>query len=120
MTSSFQNVLLLDSGNIVIENPDPFFDIDLFREYSMITWSDYWRRIICPHLDSIYGAEINKRKRARYDRLPMTYGENGNNFSGVDIDSVAFHDLDGTVSNFSTELGQLLANNFSHGKTLLF
>ncbi|CUM56745.1 uncharacterized protein AC631_05110 [Debaryomyces fabryi] len=119
MVSSFQNVLLLDSDNIVIENPDPFFDSDLFRTYGMITWPDYWRRTISPHFYNIAGTEVNERKRVRYDRLQIGYDESDNNLQENEKDSVPFHDLDGAVPNLSTESGQLFINKDSHGKTLL-
>lgn len=119
MASSFQNVLLLDSDNIVIENPDPFFDSDLFKRYGMITWPDYWVRTISPHFYNISGTEVNERKRVRYNRLPIGYAEADNNLSETEKDFVPFHDLDGAVPNLSTESGQLFINKSSHGKTLL-
>ena len=119
MVSSFENVLLLDSDNIVIENPDPFFDSDLFKEYGMITWPDYWRRTISPHFYNISGVEVNEKKRVRYDRLPIGYAESDYNLLESEKDSVPFHDLDGAVPNVSTESGQLLISKLSHGKTLL-
>lgn len=119
MVSSFQNVLLLDSDNIVIENPDPFFNSDLFHKYGMITWPDYWRRTISPHFYDIAGVSVNEKKRVRYDRLPIGYDKSGNNLEENGQDSVPFHDLDGTVPNLSTESGQLFINKVSHGKTLL-
>ncbi|CUM49769.1 unnamed protein product [Debaryomyces tyrocola] len=119
LASSFQNVLLLDSDNIVIENPDPFFDSDLYKKYGMITWPDYSERTISPHFYNISGTEVNERKRVRYDRLPIGYTESNDNLSDAERDSVPFHDLDGTVPNLSTESGQLFINKLSHGRTLL-
>jgi alpha 1,2-mannosyltransferase len=119
MASSFQNVLLLDSDNIVIENPDAFFDSDLFKRYGIITWPDYWRRTISPHFYNISGTEVNKRKRVRYDRLPIDYTESDDNLLETEKDSVPFHDLDGTVPNMSTESGQLFISKLSQEKTLL-
>lgn len=119
MASSFQNVLLLDSDNIVIENPDPFFDSELFKNYGMVTWPDYWRRTISPHFYTISGAEVNERKRVRYNRITIGNAESDDNLSEAEKDSVPFHDLDGAVPNLSTESGQFYISKLSHGKTLL-
>lgn len=119
LASSFQNVLLLDSDNIVIENPDPFFDSNLFKKYGMVTWPDYSERTISPHFYNISGTEVNERKRARYNRIPIGYTESDDNLSDAEKGSVPFHDLDGTVPNLSTESGQLFINKLSHGRTLL-
>ena len=40
--SSFEEILFLDSDSFPIENPDPLFDSEPFRETGMITWPDVW------------------------------------------------------------------------------
>lgn len=97
LASSFQNVLLLDSDNIVIDNPDPFFESDLFKKYGMITWPDYSGRTISPHFYNISGAVVNERKRVRYMSLPINFIESDNNLLEAETNSVPFHDLEGAV-----------------------
>lgn len=118
MTTSFQNVLLLDSDNIVIENPDTFFESKLFREFGMITWPDYWERTISPLFYNISGVEVNERRRIRYNRLPFQVSPD-DNLTKEESEEVPYHDLDGTVPDLSTESDQLFINKATHGRTLL-
>lgn len=118
MTTSFQNVLLLDSDNIVIENPDTFFESKLFKDYGMITWPDYWERTISPLFYDIAGVTINERRRTRYNRLPLQVSID-DNLTEEQSKEVPYHDLDGTVPDLSTESGQLFINKATNGRTLL-
>lgn len=118
MTTSFQNVLLLDSDNIVIENPDTFFESKLFKEYGMITWPDYWERTISPLFYNISGVKVNERRRIRYSRLPLQVSLE-DNLTEKESKEVPYHDLEGTVPDLSTESGQLFINKATNGRTLL-
>lgn len=120
MTSSFQNILLLDSDNVLVQNPDLLMVSDVFKEYGMVTWPDYWERTISPIYYDIADVKVNENKRVRYNRLPLNLpsGQEAN-VEPTQKESVPFHDLEGTIPNLSTESGQLLINKATHGKTLL-
>ncbi|CUM67571.1 uncharacterized protein PRCAT00005271001 [Priceomyces carsonii] len=118
LVSSFQNVLLLDSDNIIIENPDSIFESDLFHNYGMITWSDYWSRTISPIFYDVLGIKVNEKKRVRYNRFPLRVPPDVTD-SIPDSNSVPYHDLEGAIPDLSTESGQLFVNKLTHGKTLL-
>lgn len=118
MTSLFQHVLLLDSDNVVILDPDAVFDSDLYRKNGMITWPDYWERTISPVYYKIAGITVDEKRRVRYNRLPLRV-DPGANIGPDEAESVPYHDLDGAVPNLSTESGQMFVNKGLHGKTLL-
>lgn len=120
MVSSFQNVLLLDSDNVVVQNPDKLFESKLFKQYGMITWPDYWERTISPVFYDIAGVEVNELKRVRYNRFPLALKDpKKNNIDPSEKDKVPYHDLEGTIPNLSTESGQLLINKGDHACALL-
>ena len=116
LTSSFQHILLLDSDNIVIQKPDDIFESKLYKEFGMITWPDYWERTISPHYYDIAGITVNEHLRVWYNRMPLHVVATSN---VDDINSVAYHDLQGAVPNPSTESGQLFINKELHADTLL-
>ena len=118
--SSFQHILLLDSDNIIVSNPDRVFNSPLYKKYGMITWPDYWKRTIYPKYYDIAGLNVNEHKRARHDRFPLF--EPINSKASLDVkpdDKVPYHDLEGAVPDLSTESGQLIINKATHGKTIL-
>lgn len=120
MTSSFQNVLLLDADNIILRNPNKVFESDLFKEYGMITWPDYWRRTISPVFYDISDTEVDEHKRVRYNRFPLNVkGSKESNIGKDDLESVPYHELEGTIPDLSTESGQLFINKATHSCTLL-
>lgn len=119
MTSSFQNILLLDSDNILIQNPDPIFKSDLFKEYGMVMWPDYWRRTTSPVFYDVAGVKVNEKKRVRDNRFSLNVGEKESNLSDEEMKKVPYHDLEGAVPDLSTESGQIFINKATHGKTLL-
>lgn len=119
MTSSFQNILLLDSDNILIQNPDSIFESDLFKEYGMIMWPDYLRRTTSPVFYDVAGVKINERKRVRSSRFSLNVDKSEANLDDNEMHAVPYHDLEGAVPDLSTESGQLFINKATHGKTLL-
>lgn len=120
VTCTFQNVLMLDSDNILIDNPDEIFQSKLYQDYGMITWPDYWERTISPSFYDIAGVKVNEKKRVRYNRFPLNVPLTEDpNLNDDEAKSVPYHDLDGAVPNLSTESGQLVVNKATHGKTLL-
>lgn len=120
MTSSFENVLLLDSDNIILSNPDEVFESQLYKENGMITWPDYWQRTISPHYYDIANVKVNEKKRVRYNRYPLQVDEKADsNIAEGEAADIPFHDLEGAIPDLSTESGQLMINKGTHGKTLL-
>lgn len=117
MTSLFQHVLLMDSDNLAILNPDSVFDSDIYLSNGMITWPDYWERTISPYYYHIAGIKVDEQRRIRYNRIPLSPAPGDN--VGDKIDSVPYHDLEGAVPNLSTESGQMFINKGLHSKTLL-
>lgn len=123
MVSSFQNVLLLDSDNIVLQNPDKLFESKLFKDNGMVLWPDYWKRTISPVFYDISGSFVNEKKRARYNRFPLaldsTQSSNILPSESDESEAVPYHDLEGTIPDLSTESGQVLINKATHSCTLL-
>lgn len=119
--SSFQHILLLDSDNMIISNPELIFRSSLYLTYGMITWPDYWKRTIYPKYYEIADLEVNENKRARVNRFPLFEPINDENGLYVEKGdpSVPFHDLENAVPDLSTESGQFIINKGTHGKTIL-
>lgn len=117
LASSFEKVLLLDSDNMAVMNPDKLFSSKLFNDNGLILWPDFWRRITHPLYYKLSGKKIfNNRVRDGIDKvIPIDYLPI---LEDIDND-VAFHDLDGTIPELSTESGQILVNKSSHFKMLL-
>lgn len=53
--SSFQEVLLMDSDNIVLRDPNSLFNSELYSEHGSILWMDFWRGSAAPDLASVLG-----------------------------------------------------------------
>ncbi|CAN3366996.1 alpha-1,2-mannosyltransferase Mnn2p [Diutina catenulata] len=120
IVSSFQDVLLLDSDNYVLHNPDALMSSPLFKKYGMITWPDYWRRQINPQYYDIAGLKVNEKKRVRYNRLPIKHDPQAQaNLDDVGIKNVPFHEKEGSIPDLSTESGQLAINKATHAQTLM-
>ena len=122
LISSFQNVLLLDSDNIPILNPDILFNDKLFIDNGMIVWPDFWRRVTHPLYYKIANREIsNKRIRYAIDKkTPNDYYTNNDDNDNIDIDNdIPLHDREGSIPDASTESGQLIINKKTHFKALL-
>ncbi|CAK9435913.1 uncharacterized protein LODBEIA_P05370 [Lodderomyces beijingensis] len=121
VVSSFENILLLDSDNIIISNPDVVFESELYKQYGMITWPDYWKRTISPRYYEIANIAVNEQKRVRINRFPLFEPSKSQNALRIDIGdaSVPYHDLENAVPDLSTESGQLFINKGTHGKVIL-
>ncbi|KAG7191626.1 uncharacterized protein KQ657_002895 [Scheffersomyces spartinae] len=119
LVSSFQNVLLLDSDNVMVQSPDAFMNSKMFHENGLITWPDYWQRTISPTFYDIAGIKVNERKRVRYNRFPLQVESDKDNLSEEEAKTANFHELEGSIPNLSTESGQLAVNKVTHGRTLL-
>lgn len=116
ISSTFQNVFLLDSDNIVLRNPDHIFNSKLYQSVGLITWPDYWRRSTHPVFYNITNTNVDLKRRTRYNRFPLSLTEE---LKESDLHDVPYHDLDGAVPDLSTESGQLFINKKTHGRSLL-
>lgn len=113
IVSSFQHILLLDSDNIIMSNPEDVWESELYKSTGMITWPDYWTRTILPHFYDIAGVKVAET-RVRKSKFPLKKqpGDNGSS-------EPPFHDLEGAIPDMSTESGQLFINRDTHASTLL-
>lgn len=113
IASSFENVLLLDSDNILVSNPDELFYKEPFKTSGMVLWPDYWLRTTSPLFYDIAGINVTN-SRVRAGKWPLIPAE-----TIADIDSVPLHDLEGAIPDLSSESGQLLIRKSDHLKTIL-
>jgi alpha 1,2-mannosyltransferase len=100
LTSSFENVLMLDADNLLLTNPDRLFNWDLYLKKQLILWPDCWMRTTNPFLFDLLHIDVDY----------------SNTDSNINYD---VHELPGSVPNPSTESGMLLVNKRSHVNTLL-
>lgn len=120
MVSSFQHILLLDSDNIIVQDPQAVFNSEMYKENGMITWPDYWARVITPKFYEIAGIDVNEKKRVRFRNSQLLVSRStSENLNDEEKLQVPYHDLEGALPDLSTESGQLIINKGTHGKTLL-
>lgn len=118
LINSFQNVMLLDSDNMILKNPDYLFVNEPFISKGFISWPDLWRRSTSPFYYQVSGIDVNEYKKVRNSYWQV--------FKGVEQDQVEFnpdwvysyHDLEGAIQESSSESGQLLINKKTHAKTI--
>lgn len=118
VASSFENVLLVDSDNVIIKNPDVLFLSEPFISTGMVMWPDFWKRVTHPQYYEIAGIELgDKWIRNGIDTYtdPSKYstGEEDPN-SGIPL-----HDRAGAIPDGSTESGQILVNKKTHSQAIL-
>lgn len=118
MVSSFQNVLLLDSDNVPLVNPDSIFDSPVYKKYGMITWPDYWERTTSPVFYEVAGLHVDETKRVKYNQYPITQKQPAAG-EKAEEETIPYHDYEGTMQNPSTESGQFMINKKTHSRTLL-
>lgn len=119
LASSFQHVLMLDSDNLMIQNPMPVFQSELYKKKGLILWPDYWERTLSPELYKMLDLNVDESKRVRLQRFPLAVSENSEQLPPEELSKVPYSDLAGTLENLSTESGQLIVNKATHFKTLL-
>lgn len=119
LVSSFQNIVLLDSDNIAVQDPAEVFESKLFKENGMITWPDYWARAVSPIYYDIVDIHVDEHTRPRFNRFPLVFREGDDSYSVEDDDDIPFHDLEGAIADISTESGQLMLDKSTHACTLL-
>lgn len=99
LSSSFEDVLLLDADNVVVNKPDKLFEWDTYKDKQLILWPDCWVRTTNPFLFELFHIDVD--------------------FSNVKGNNYDFHSLPGSIPNPSTESGMLLVNKRSKVSTLL-
>lgn len=122
LVSSFQNVLMLDSDNLMIQNPEAVFKSDLFKKYGLITWPDYWKRTISPEFYKVALLKVDEKKRARFLKFPLALDPKDTretNVKAEEISEIPYADYDGAIPNLSTESGQVMIDKGIHWYTLL-
>jgi alpha 1,2-mannosyltransferase len=119
LASSFENAFLLDSDSYPVQNPDILFESELYQEYQMITWPDFWRRTTSPVFYEIRGTEVGMVPVRHLNDffVPqefMSYKQ------GDDVTKdIPYHDRGGTIPDWTTESGEMLINKRIHFRTLI-
>lgn len=115
--SSFENTMYLDSDVFSVENPDEIFNSEVFKKFGFITWPDYWRRTTSPLLYENLNLEISDKPirflNDFYTPIDFIY-----NLKKKD-EVFNYHDLNGTLPDWSTEAGIFIINKSTHFQTLL-
>jgi alpha 1,2-mannosyltransferase len=113
LAASFDDVLFLDSDNVLVSNPEPLFEKDPFKTMGMVTWPDYWDRTTSPYIYDILGVQVDEKTKVRDGKWPLKTPE-----PVEDLTRIKYHDLKGTFPDLSTESGQLMIRKSDHIKTL--
>lgn len=118
LSSSFENVLLLDADNLAVANPDRLFHAEPFSSTGMVLWPDYWKRVTHPDFYRIakYSVSPDRVRYVRDDLTPPELYVSGNENPA---DDVPLHDRQGAIPDLTTESGQILVNKRTHIKSLL-
>lgn len=56
--SSFERILFLDADSFPVQNPEPLFTSQLFREHGFITWPDFWASSASTYYYEISGQNV--------------------------------------------------------------
>ncbi|KAH3681794.1 hypothetical protein WICPIJ_007233 [Wickerhamomyces pijperi] len=113
LASSFNNLLLLDSDNVLLTDPERYFKNEPFKSTGMVTWPDYWERTTSPHFYDILGVSISNLQ-IRDGKWPLKTP-----ILQTNKDKVKLHNLKGAIPDLSSESGQLLIRKSDHIGTLL-
>ncbi|KAK6198688.1 Golgi alpha-1,2 mannosyltransferase [Scheffersomyces amazonensis] len=122
--SSFEHVLMLDSDNVALVNPDTIFDSKVYKDHGLVLWPDYWQRSMSPLYYEIAQIPVNEQVRVRWGRFPLVkpilVEEDGTTINKEKKkQKLNFHEYAGSIPDLSSESGQLLINKGTHAKTLL-
>lgn len=119
LLSSFENVLLLDSDNIPVHRPDKLFTKNPFLDKGFIVWPDFWKRATSPHYYKIAGLSLSTLELLpRYNEVKGLY-ETANDIQVENLDNVPLHLRKGSISDPTSESGQLMISKKTHTKALL-
>jgi alpha 1,2-mannosyltransferase len=118
LLTSFEDVLMLDSDNIPLKNPDVLFINEPYKSNGLVVWPDFWRRSTSPTFYEIADIFVNETKQVRY-----SYGDERDHPTPLATHEdyehkVSYHDLEGTFPEASAETGQLLINKKTHAKAI--
>ncbi|OWB61554.1 transferase activity, transferring glycosyl groups protein [[Candida] boidinii] len=119
LASTFENAYLLDSDTFPVNNPDDLFESDLYKNYHMITFPDFWRRTTSPLYYKIAGIPVGDKQVRHLNDFwtnPKYYWTKDNE---VPYHGFPYHDREGTLPDWTTESGEMLINKNFHYKTLL-
>ncbi|OUM54024.1 hypothetical protein BVG19_g3363 [[Candida] boidinii] len=119
LASTFENAYLLDSDTFPVNNPDDLFESDLYKNYHMITFPDFWRRTTSPLYYKIAGIPVGDKQIRHLNDFwtnPKYYWTKDNE---VPYHGFPYHDREGTLPDWTTESGEMLINKNVHYKTLL-
>lgn len=120
LLSSFENVLFLDSDNIVTYAPDHLLESEPFTSSGLVVWPDYWRRTTSPSFFHIAGVDVSQTE------LSPIYVEKWAFYQDQEMprdkdwySEIPFHERLGAIPDPSSESGQLLISKKTHLKALL-
>ena len=118
LLTSFEEVLMLDSDNIPVKNPDLLFVNEPFKSKGMVVWPDFWRRSTSPLYYDIANITVNETHQVRF-----SYGDERDHPQPLNTHEdyewkVSFHDLEGALPEASSETGQLMINKKTHAKAI--
>lgn len=121
LLSSFENVLLLDGDNIVLNSPQDILSSEPFKSSGLVVWPDFWRRSTSPKFYSIAGVEVSKTKLTHaYLEVFHGYFQQTHEITPQEaLSHASFHERLGAIPDPSTESGQLLISKKTHLKALL-
>ncbi|ODV87251.1 glycosyltransferase family 71 protein, partial [[Candida] arabinofermentans NRRL YB-2248] len=117
LTSNFENVLLLESDNLLIKPLDEsIFTSDPFKSNGLIVWPDFWKRITSPFFYSAAGVHVeNSRIRDSIIELPESKYHTSSKADSL----FALHDRKGAIPDVANDSGELMISKKTHWKTLL-
>lgn len=116
LASSFKKTLLLDADNYVVNSIDEFFTSEIFEDFGLVLWPDYWKRLHHPAVYDIIGSHVDSDRRSRFIMDTVTPPEL---YETNDLSKVPFHDFSGTLPDGGTESGQLLIDKSKHMDTII-
>ncbi|GMG39179.1 unnamed protein product [Ambrosiozyma monospora] len=131
LASSFDTTFLIDADSFASFNPEELIESQIFKDFGMITWPDYWRRTTSPKYYEVAGIQVGDvevrhlNDKFTPNRLASSKTGNGGGNDGdgdgqVDVfKDINFHDRAGTIPDWSTESGEFLVRKSTHFDVLL-
>lgn len=120
LTSSFENILYLDSDVFPLHSIDFMFESKIYKDSGLVLWPDAWARTTSPKFYEVAGIDVPENK-IRYSLYEVKAQENGESIPPLKkgtFDNSNFHDFENTISNPTVEAGALLVNKTAHVHTL--
>lgn len=118
LSSTFENVLYIDSDNYPTRNPDYLFGSDIYNQTGMIMWPDFWARTTNPKFYDIAGVNVTEKK-VRYNPYDKQQKQDTKPLSEFTFKDATFHTFEGALLDRTCETGMLMINKTSHMKTML-